>query len=180
MADSANTHQLIVGDRAHRIVAAVVRQQPQHGRSAHAINLARCGRAVFDDHPVEYRTRESFLDAVTAAGVYLHRFRPGPDWTLIPDELVDGRNRFDLVHQHRDGGMLIDELKLGVGRSAETAVRDQIDRYVTAGSRRWGSSFMGLRLCAVHEPLQSRFYLPDRRRSLLLAEADLPHGLAVR
>jgi hypothetical protein len=76
--------------------------------------------------------------------------------------------------------MLIDELKLGVGRSAETAVRDQIDRYVTAGSRRWGSSFMGLRLCAVHEPLQSRFYLPDRRRSLLLAEADLPHGLAVR
>ena len=54
--------------------------------------LTRCGRQVFTDHSVEYRPRESFLDAVTAAGVYLHRFRPIDGWSLMADEFVaDGR-----------------------------------------------------------------------------------------
>lgn len=157
-------HQLVVGDRAHRIVTAALHSEQPLTRSAAAIMLARCGRRVFADHPIDYRTRESLLDAVTAAGVYLHRFRPASNWRLVADELTVGGNRFDLVHRSHQGTVLIDELKLGVGRSAETAVREQIDRYLEAGSRLWGSSFIGVRLCAVHEPLQSRLYLPDRRR----------------
>jgi hypothetical protein len=78
------------------------------------------------------------------------------------------------------GAVLVDELKLGVGRGGETAVREQIDRYLDAGRRMWGSSFIGVRLCAVHEPLQSRLYLPDRRRSVLLTDADVIEGLAVQ
>lgn len=175
-----NTHQLVVGDRAHRIVAAALRSEQPPTRSASAITLARCGRQVFADHPVEYRTRESLLDAVTAAGVYLHRFRPTANWSLLGDEFAVPGSRFDLVHRNQAGAVLIDELKLGVGRTAETAVREQIDRYLAEGRRLWGSSFVGVRLCAVHEPLQSRLYLPDRRRSVLLTEADLEEGLAVR
>lgn len=177
---SPRTHQLAVGDRAHRIVAAALRSEQPPTRSATAIMLARCGRQVFADHPIDYRTRESLLDAVTAAGVYLHRFRPTSNWRLVADELAVGGSRFDLVHRRHQGAVLIDELKLGVGRTAETAVRDQIDRYLDAGRRMWGSSFIGVRLCAVHEPLQSRLYLPDRRRSLLLTDASLDEGLAVR
>lgn len=175
-----NNHQLTVGDRAHRIVAAALHLEQPLTRSAAAIMLARCGRRVFADHPIDYRTRESLLDAVTAAGVYLHRFRPAANWRLVADELKVGGSRFDLVHRSHQGTVLIDELKLGVGRSAETAVREQIDRYLEAGSRLWGLSFIGVRLCAVHEPLQSRLYLPDRRRSLLLTDAALDEGLAVR
>lgn len=175
-----DTHQLVVGDRAHRIVAAALRTEQPLTRSGSAMVLTRCGRQVFTDHSVEYRPRESFLDAVTAAGVYLHRFRPGGAWSLMAEEFVADGSRFDLVYRHVDGATLIDEVKLGVGRNGETAVREQIDRYLDAGGRLWGASFVGVRLCAVHEPLQSRLYLPKRRRSVLLTEAVLADGLAVR
>lgn len=175
-----NTRQLVVGERAHRIVAAALRAETPLSRSAQATMLARCGRQVFAEHPVEYRTRESLLDAVTAAGVYLHRFRPTARWRLVADEFAVPGSRFDLVYRSQAGAVLIDELKLGVGRTAETAVREQIDRYLEAGGHHWGSSFVGVRLCAVHEPLQSRLFLPDRRRTVLLTEADLQEGLAVR
>lgn len=174
------THQLVVGDRAHRIVAAALRAETPPNRTAHAMLLAQLGRQVFAKHPVEYRSRESLLDAITAAGVYLFRFRPAPQWSLIAEEFVAEMSRFDLVHRDTRGSTLIDELKLGVGRSAETGVRNQIDRYLTVGSRLWGCDFVGVRLCAVHEPLQSRLYLPDRRRSVLLTEVDLDEGLTIR
>lgn len=177
---SPNNHQLVVGDRAHRIVAAALRCEQPASRASTAILLTRCGRQVFAEHPVDYRTRESMLDAVTAAGVYLHRFRPADGWRVVADEFAVDGARFDLVHRHAEGAVLVDELKLGVGRGGETAVRDQIDRYLDAGHRMWGSSFIGVRLCAVHEPLQSRLYLPDRRRSVLLTDADVSEGLAVR
>ncbi|MEY4372685.1 MAG: hypothetical protein RL219_1454 [Actinomycetota bacterium] len=177
---SPNSHQLVVGDRAHRIVATALRSEPPSTRAAAAIVLTRCGRQVFAEHPVEYRTRESLLDAVTAAGVYLHRFRPTNGWHLVADEFAVDGARFDLVHRSDAGAVLVDELKLGVGRGGETAVREQIDRYLDAGRRMWGSSFIGVRLCAVHEPLQSRLYLPDRRRSVLLTDADVIEGLAVQ
>jgi len=175
-----NNHQLTVGDRAHRIVAAALRTEQPTTRANSALALTRCGRKVFADHPVDYRSRESFLDAVTAAGVYLNRFRPNTGWSLVADEFVAEGSRFDLVHRNDDGKILIDEIKLGVGRAGETAVREQIDRYVDTGYQLWGSSFVGVRLCAVHEPLQSRLHLPDRRRSVLLTEADLADGLAIR
>lgn len=177
---SRNNHQLEVGDRAHRIVAAALRTGQLQTRSASAITLTRCGRQVFSDNPVEYRSRESFLDAVTAAGVYLHRFRPTGDWSLMAEEFVAGNSRFDLVHCDQKGTTLIDELKLGVSRTGEAVVREQIDRYLETGSRLWGSSFVGVRLCAVHEPLQSRLYLPNRKRSVLLTDAGLAEGLSVR
>lgn len=175
-----NNHQLVVGDRAHRIVATAMRCEPPTTRAAAAIVLTRCGRQVFAEHPVEYRSRESMLDAVTAAGVYLHRFRPTERWHLVADEFAVNGARFDLVHRSNEGAVLIDELKLGVGRGGETAVRDQIDRYLDAGHRMWGSTFIGVRLCAVHEPLQSRLYFPDRRRSVLLTDTDVSEELAVR
>ena len=180
MTTNRNTHHLTVGDRAHRIAAAMARETTASDRASTALALTRCARSVFTAFPVEYRPREAFLDAVTAAGVYLRRFQPMGSWQLLDRELVDGRNRFDLVHQNTETSVLIDEIKLGVGRSGEAAVQQQLDRYTEAGTRLWGSRFLGVRLCAVHEPLQSQLYLPDGRTVLLLTESGLPDGVAVR
>jgi hypothetical protein len=180
VAEQEQLHHLRVGDRAHRIVATLLRRGVADDRSQRTIALTRCARSVFEEHPIEYRPREAFLDAITAAGVYLQRFRPLQPWLLIGNEVPSGRCRFDLVHERDGTGVVIDELKLGVSRSGETAVRDQISRYVDEGSKRWGARFRGVRLCAVHEPTRSRLYPPHRKRSLLITESDLAAELAIR
>ena len=173
-------HQLMVGDRAHRIVGAFLRQDVVDDRPTRAIALTRCAHSVFDEHPVEYRTREAFVDAVTAAGVYLQRFRPLPPWQLVADEMPSGPCRFDLVYELDECGILIDELKLGIGRRGESEVRKQIDAYLDEGLRRWHGRFLGVRLCAVHEPTRSRLYVPDRKYSLPVTARDISAELSVR
>ena len=64
-------HQMMVGDRAHRIIAATLVEGVQLERRARALQVIRHARAVFQEHPVDYRPREALVDAVTAAGVYL-------------------------------------------------------------------------------------------------------------
>lgn len=166
------THALQVGDRAHRIVGAVLQQQLAPQRSMQALTLTRAASEIFRQYPVEYRTREAYFDAVTAAGVYLHRFRPPAPWCLVDTEMQVGGGRLDVVHR-RDGiGVLIDELKLGVGRHGESLVQDQIKRYLAAGQELWGTDFIGVRLCAVHEPVQSRLYSNDVPKPQLISESD--------
>lgn len=173
-------YALQVGDRAHRIAAATVRRGLVPDRAQRAVTILGYAEQVFADHPVEYRSRAAFLAAVTAAGVYVHRFLPPPPWALVGGEIVSGGCRFDLVYEHPTRGVLVDELKLGVGRAGETSVRDQIDRYLVEGERVWDRRFVGVRLCSVHEPARSRLYLPGRKKSLTVAESDLAAELDVR
>lgn len=177
---SQHLHALTVGDRAHRIAARALHAGVPDSRSQRVLELSRHARSVFDERPVEYRSREALVTATTAAGVYLHRFRPLLPWRLLASELPIDGCRFDLVHELDGDLVLVDELKLGVGRADEAAVRKQIDRYVELGSAEWGSRFVGVRLCAIHEPTQSRLYAPDRQRSVLLTDSDLDAGVMVR
>lgn len=179
VANDSTIHALAVGDRAHRIVGMALRGNLIPDRSARALLLMRCGRDVFGRHPITYRQRESFLDAVTAAGVYLNRFHPSDSWKLEARKFTHGPCRFDLVYRNAKGEVLIDELKLGIGRRGEVLVAEQIKRYLDAGRQLWADRFVGVRLCAVHEPLQSRMYLPNRGRSILLSATQV-EGLAVR
>lgn len=166
-------HSLVVGDRAHRIVGQLVTIGVPPERAARTIALARTAQVIFHDYPVAYRPREALFQAVTAAGVYLSRFHPRTqDWSLLGVELVSGSSRFDLVYESRHG-VLIDELKLGQGRSGESLVREQIDKYVKRGSEMWGERFLGVRMCSVHEPARARFFPQKSRRSSLLASCDL-------
>lgn len=169
-----------VGSQAHRIVARALAAGLSTDRAQRALELTRHARSVFEEHPISYRTREAFLDAVTAAGVYLHRFRPLEPWCLIGSEAPVGTVRFDVVHELDRLGVLVDEIKLGVGRASEAAVRKQIESYLEHGLLEWGDQFIGVRLCAVHEPLQSRLYLPKRTRSVLFAESDTAKHLVMR
>lgn len=177
---SQQLHALAVGDRAHRIAARMLHADIPDSRSQLVLELSRHARSVFTDHPIEYRAREALLTATTAAGVYLHRFRPMPPWQLLATEMPVERCRFDLVFEVPNGHVLIDELKLGVGRPNEAAVRRQIDRYLELGEVTWGTRFLGVRLCAVHEPTQSRVYLAGRERSKLLTDSELDPGVMVR
>lgn len=177
---SEQTHALTVGDRAHRVIARALDAGVPDSRSQLVLELTRYAREVFAEHPVEYRSREALVTATTAAGAYLHRFRPLSPWKMVGTELQVASCRFDVVHQHRGAGVLIDEIKLGNGRSDEAAVQEQIERYLEHGRSKWGSLFRGVRLCSVHEPMRSRLYLPNGRESLLLLESGLDAGVMVR
>ena len=179
MATERQPHQMVVGDRAHRIIAATLVEGIQPERRARTLQVIRHGRTIFQEHPIDYRPREALVDAVTAAGVYLSRFLPRPPWKLAGVEVCSGRSRLDIVHRRGRAGYLIDEVKLGVGRYGESAVQKQIDRYLEVGQGRWGAEFLGVRLCTVHEPFQSRLHSPDGT-NLLLAESDLSEELWVR
>ena len=172
---AAYDHRLQVGSRTQKIIAEMLRRAFAPVRP----ELTTVAREVFNESPVEYRPRESLLEAVTAAGVYLNRLQPLDGWTFIGSEMCHGTCRFDLVWARSQGGHLIDEIKLGIGRGGELAVRDQIDRYLEVGSEIW-PDFIGVRLCAVHEPAASRLYLPRHRRSSLVSASDLASELAPR
>ena len=172
MTDPEDRHPLVVGDRAHRIAGRLVSEGVPPERAPRTIALARTAQAVFREYPVAYRPREALFQAVTAAGVYLSRFHPrSRDWSLVGVELVSGSSRFDLAYESRHG-VIIDELKLGQGRSGESLVREQIDKYVDRGSEVWGDRFLGVRMCSVHEPARARFFPPKSRRSSLLSNSN--------
>ena len=168
-------HRLEVGRRAQALIARMVRQELGSGPS----EVARVASLVFTESPIVYRPREALLEAVTAAGVYLNRLRPPDDWTFAGSEVPHGTCRFDLVWAHARHGRLIDEIKLGIGRGGELAVRSQIDRYLEVGSDVW-PDLVGVRLCAVHEPAASRLYVPRQRRSTLVSTSDLASELKPR
>lgn len=177
---AADRHFLVVGDRTHRTIAEVLQVGFPANRTQASSLLVRTGRALLERVPVEYRPRETLVEVVTSAGVYLRRFVPAAPWTFVAAEVASGHSRFDLVHHHPRHGYLVDEVKLGRTRVGEVAVRQQVDRYLLEGRRRWGSSFAGVRLCSLNEPASSRFYLPSRGRSVRLADVAARYGLGVR
>lgn len=172
-------YPLIVGDRAHRIAAALAGQDWSQERSIRAIALTNSARAIFERYPVQYRPRESIFQAVTAAGVYLNRFKPEKPWIFLGSEIASGGCRFDLAFQSEQG-ILIDELKLGVGRVQHAEIKNQIDRYLLEGQRLWRHEFLGVRLCFVNEPAASRFYSPASKRSALVNLTNLADILEIR
>jgi len=180
MSEQPQSHHLRVGDRAHRIVASVLNDELGEGRSTRALAITRAARAVFDEHPIEYRPREAFFDAVTAAGVYLNRFAPQSPWRLLGTEVVLGSSRLDVAYELEGYGVLIDELKLGVGRRDEAEVVKQIGRYLEIGKKTWKANFRGVRLCTVHEPMESRFYRSLKESPLRAFDAEMSRKLPLR
>lgn len=164
-------YAVIVGDRAHRIVGRILGTGPLPAdRIARATALLAAGRDVLAEHPAHFRERAVLSQAVGAAAAYLHWFAPEPPWTVLGAEVPAGGGFIDLVFTHLDGTVVADEMKFGLSRTTESALRPQVDRYLEAGAAEWGSAFVGVRLCAVGAPRTSRFYPVGKKRSLLLAD----------
>lgn len=164
-------YAVVVGDRAHRIVGRILGTGPLPAdRIARATALLAAGRDVLAEHPAHFRQRAVLSQAVGSAAAYLHWFAPEPPWTILGAEVPAAGGFIDLVFTHPDGTVVADEMKFGLSRATETALRPQVDRYLEAGAAEWGAAFAGVRLCAVGAPRTSRFYPVGKKRSLLLAE----------
>lgn len=169
-------HAVLVGERSHRIARGLAGVCDGVKPVSPSVLLAYA-RDVLREHPARGRPRETFVECVTAAGVYLNRFRP-VGWSLVDE--FDDRRTFDLVYRHPDsGGVVIDELKLG-GSGIDVTVRAQVDRYVESGRRQWGDRFCGVRVCLLHVPLHSRFCSPDQAELIALSDPAVPVGLGIR
>lgn len=171
---------LQVGDRTHRVIARVLAAGLSPDRDARTLDVVTTAAEVLRRHPVSSkRQRAAVFEVATAAACYLHRFVLPEPWTFHDAEMSVVNGRVDVVWANAaTGEKLIDEIKSTVGRAGESALRDQIDRYVTAGVAMWGDTFVGVRLCAVSQPRRSRLHTPDRTYSVLLSRTSLAGSVA--
>lgn len=162
---------LVIGALAHEVVARALRAGPIPDEPfARALRLRTLTRDTMAARPPLARARSARFEVATAAGVYLEVFQPGGSWRFIDSEVALGGGRADLVFEHESGVVLVDEIKLGIGRGGQVMVSKQVARYVVGGRDRWGDRFAGVRLVALSEPRRSRFYKPDAAYSVPLAE----------
>jgi len=153
-----------VGQCAHRAIALTLQAGAHPDRLERTQQIIEISRAVLAKSPIPVRTREALANVVSATGIYLHRFALPEPWTFVGSEIVLGDCRIDLAWEC-DNNVLVDEIKLGIGRPNQAAVADQIRRYQSAATKHWGSAFLGVRLCAIDEPMRSRIYPKNSQRS---------------
>ena len=171
---------LIIGDRTHRVIGRILAHGVPDTRMERVALTLRTTQAVLAEHPVAHpRARAASVEVSTLAATYLHRFLLDPAWEFVDSEQPLGGGRADLLFRHEQTGeWLVDELKTSRGRGDEAALRPQINRYVQGGAERWGDEFVGVRLCAIAQPQQSRLFIPKSKRSVALVDTGLAGGVA--
>lgn len=156
-----------IGRCAHTVIATVLAEGLEAERGCRVQQILRVTREVLADYPIKARVRAVLMECSTASATYLARFALPQGWYFLDSEIPLEGGRADIAYAHEsDGRVLLDEIKTGRGRHGEARLRTQIDRYVLAGRERWGSRFVGVRLCAVSQPSRTRLFLPDRARSI--------------
>ena len=97
--------------------------------------------------------------------LYLTRFAPVPSCEFIGAEVDVDNGQVDLVWRHADGRVFFDELKTNrvqVDVQPTGVLAEQSSRYASAGRRRFGDAFAGVRIVPVLYP----------SRALLASEVD--------
>lgn len=138
------------------------------------------GRQVMEEMPPANKPRQTLMDSVTSAGVYMHRFKPLRPWTFEGAEQSHENCRFDLVYSHPEHGVFVDEIKTGASRHDESVIRPQIDRYVVVGQRTWQDRFIGVRVCALKAPARSKLHTHSSRKAAWLKDEDLAKMTPIR
>lgn len=97
-----------------------------------------------------------------AANTYF-RYLPLPgEWTFIGAERYLGLGRIDLLWQHQDGRLVIDEIKTGAPRQLRlSATQTQAGRYLSTAARLWTPRLAGLRLLSTTRVRDSLFFPSD-------------------
>lgn len=110
------------------------------------------------------------IRVVTAAGRYLHQYRPlAPVTFQGAEEPVDG-GRVDLAWLHPTVGVFYDEVKTTRHHGSLSARdRDQLKRYATAGTSAHGTRFAGVRYLPLLNPAGAQLATLDERGGLVLA-----------
>ena len=153
-----------VGTRVHRVIAGLARAHPTD-RPSPAVVLSACCADLDRDRVDERVRRRAVSQGLrTATNVYVGLAWPPDGWVFAGAEVSLGGARADLVWEHTDGRVLIDELKTGAD---DTAAR-QVARLLAAGRRRYGTALVGVRLV----PLGA-----INRMRLVGADTGTPPGL---
>ncbi len=171
---------LLIGDRTHRVIGRILAHGVPATRTERVMLTLTTTREVLAEYPVEHpRSRAASVEVSTLAATYLHRFLLDPSWIFDDAEASLGSGRADLIFRHETTGeWLVDEIKTSRGRTDETALRPQIERYLRGGAERWGKRYIGVRLCALAQPRHSRLYIPTSKRSVALVDTPLAGGVA--
>lgn len=165
---------MAVGERTHAAIARMLDGGVPADRANRVIAIGEATNAVLTESPVVHpRAKAAKMSVATGVACYLSFFLPPRDWRYVASEVVLGRGRADLVFEHGDGRVLVDEVKTGRGRVNETKARPQIDRLLAGGAERWGRQFVGVRLCALSEPQVTRLFVPGKRRSVLVNASNV-------
>lgn len=147
------------GTATHKVIAGALTALASDGDPIGRIELAGPVDLVALAHAAHNPTvtgpmRASVrISASTNANKYLTRCTP-TGWHLIGCEVrLDGAIA-DVVWEHPNGRVFIDEIKTGVAGRDVPDVVDQLTRLVRAGKGRWGTRFVGVR----HLPLATPRY----------------------
>lgn len=152
-ADDTLARSREIGTLAHRAVAnlAAVTLNPWPEQIKSEID---CCLSKF--RPIERRAHRQNLTGAVCA--YFWHLLPPTGWLFRGSEVHLGQGRVDLLWQDAEDQWLVDELKVGQGSGLRTtAVRHQVQSYITAGASTWGDSFVGVRLLTTGDPSASVF-----------------------
>lgn len=154
--DESLARSMTIGQISHVVIGTMLR----NGRSLD-LNLldTTVNEATHHFAPIERRAHRMRVSGAVVA--YFRHCLPPPLWLFFGAELHLGRGRVDLLWTDFRDRVLLDELKTGHApllNSQEN--REQIDKYVTGGSERWGSRLVGVRVLAPLSPHRSIFVAP--------------------
>jgi len=147
------------GEVAHRIIGEFV-------QSGIYLPTPAQIAAVVANHPetkraVVYR-QAARQRLATAVSLYFRLFGPDPTWELLGVEVSASRSRFDLVWELLRGRVIADELKTGLFITPDeaTALHAQVERLRSAGVRKYGEQFAGVRVLLLSAPRLSYLAAP--------------------
>lgn len=98
------------------------------------------------------------LAVISSMGVYRNLWSLPSAWRLLDTEVELDDSRADLVFEHADGRVLIDEIKAGLHSKAHADGSRQVASHLRGGRRHWGPSFVGVRLLPLAAPASARLF----------------------
>lgn len=144
-----------VGTLIHRAIADLARTSLEPDGAA-ILRAADRSRVMFDK--VEARAHRQNI----AGGVlsYFRHLLPPPGWQFAGHEVHLGLGRVDLVWNHDDGRVLVDEVKTA-RFLRRTAITSQVRIYLDCARTTWPDRFIGLRLVSTADHRASLFFPPS-------------------
>lgn len=153
----------LIGSLTHRLIGTLV----PLARGASNIEIGR----LLTEHLASAVPADRRLGNIQAArsrvagmtSMYLQQVAPGPHIKFLGAEIAANTGRIDLAWECPTLGVFVDELKTWRHALAtlDRETVQQIDRYRTFGSARFGPRFAGVRLLPLGALPQSLWITPD-------------------
>lgn len=157
---------MMCGSLTHALIARMLARESYPGGDPAAFEdaiLLEARELLAANRSLGTHRARSHIRIVTAAGQYLHRYRPGPAATFYGSEVTLGQGRVDLLWHHPSVGVFADEVKTTRHTTADLPAShvDQVARYARDGWYRFGTGFAGVRYLPLLHPSSARWVSVD-------------------